>query len=219
MQRTAVAPAAVLGRREQRKHVTRRDLLAAGRRLFSEKGLYESRIEDLTRTAGIAKGTIYGYFKNKEALIQAVIADGFGELQAKVRAECEGSANAADLYARMVGAHVDYFCGSPEMMRVFHQMRGLLKFGRPEWRPLRNLLRGHIEFLAEQMAAVPGNPQATATRRLESARLLFGTVSGFMSVSAAADSGARVAPPPDTVRRSIVAMLAAHGAPATRARR
>ena len=44
------------GRREHRKRVTRRELLVAGRKLFGDEGLYESRIEDLTRHAGIAKG-------------------------------------------------------------------------------------------------------------------------------------------------------------------
>lgn len=47
------------GRRERRKSITRADLLKAGRRLFSQKGLYESHVEDLTEIAGIAKGTFY----------------------------------------------------------------------------------------------------------------------------------------------------------------
>ncbi|HUK63923.1 MAG TPA: helix-turn-helix domain-containing protein, partial [Dongiaceae bacterium] len=54
-----VTPGPPSGRREHRKHATRRELLIAGRRLFAERGLYDSRIEDLSRQAGIAKGTLY----------------------------------------------------------------------------------------------------------------------------------------------------------------
>ncbi len=85
-------PAAVLevmpveSRRESRKRETRARLLAAGRRLFGDEGLYDSRIEDLTTVAGIAKGTIYGYFEDKQALVHAVVAAALAELLAHVHA-------------------------------------------------------------------------------------------------------------------------------------
>jgi AcrR family transcriptional regulator len=40
---------------------------------FAEAGLDETRLEDIARLAGVAKGTIYLYFPNKEALFREMI--------------------------------------------------------------------------------------------------------------------------------------------------
>lgn len=40
--------------------------------IFGQKGFYETKISDITEHAGIAKGTMYLYFKSKEELFIAV---------------------------------------------------------------------------------------------------------------------------------------------------
>jgi len=42
---------------------------------FAERGYETTRLEDVAKRAGIAKGTIYLYFKNKELLFRAVLRD------------------------------------------------------------------------------------------------------------------------------------------------
>jgi AcrR family transcriptional regulator len=48
-------------------------ILAAAFEEFAAKGYAEARLDDVAERAGIAKGTIYFYFKNKETLFQAVL--------------------------------------------------------------------------------------------------------------------------------------------------
>jgi AcrR family transcriptional regulator len=172
------------GRRERHKHRTRVELIAAGRRLFAERGLYEARIEDLTTAAGIAKGTIYGYFEGKEELALAVVTLGFQDLQRLVRSRVGGMGLPARRIARIVGAHGEFFARNPDLLRVFHQLRGVLKFDRPEWRPLRGALTGHLAVLAELLhdGGRAGATRATAARQ---ARALFGAISGILSLHVA----------------------------------
>ncbi len=195
------------GRRERRKHITRGDLLAAGRKLFGQKGLYESRIEDLTTEAGIAKGTLYGYFSNKDELIHAVAADGFDRLLEYVQTTTSGARSHADLIARVVRAHVDFFADNPDLMRVFHQIRGMLKFDRPEWLPLRAALLDYLKDLADVLRAPGGKGVPGLGDRQNVARILFGAVSGMTSVTAALSPG-RIRPiVPDAFIRAIAAMV------------
>ncbi|MFG1462765.1 TetR/AcrR family transcriptional regulator [Xanthobacter sp. DSM 24535] len=64
------APAAIgPGRREERQAA----ILAAGLSLFSEHGFAATRLEDVARAAGIAKGTLYLYFPDKQALFEAIV--------------------------------------------------------------------------------------------------------------------------------------------------
>ena len=40
--------------------------------LFCEKGIMQTSIEEIAKSAGVAKGTVYLYFKNKEEIIFAI---------------------------------------------------------------------------------------------------------------------------------------------------
>ena len=52
----------------------RRDtILAAALEEFSARGFAATRLDDVARKAGIAKGTIYLYFNDKEALFQELV--------------------------------------------------------------------------------------------------------------------------------------------------
>ncbi len=178
------SPPIARGRREHRKHLTRQDLLAAGRRLFGEQGLYESRIEDLTRHAGIAKGTLYGYFANKQELMEAVVTAGFSELLGHVDRAVHEAEDADAALVACVQAHFDFFESNPDLMRVFHQVRGMLKFNLPEGRPLRRVLSHYLASLGDTIAPLLANGRAPAREPVELATLLFGAVSGVSSTHA-----------------------------------
>jgi AcrR family transcriptional regulator len=51
----------------------RNAILKAALDEFSERGFAAARLDDVARRAGVAKGTIYLYFKDKEALFQELV--------------------------------------------------------------------------------------------------------------------------------------------------
>jgi AcrR family transcriptional regulator len=53
----------------------RADLMDAARRIFAERGYHETTVEDITRAAGVAKGTYYLYFSEKREIFLAIIRD------------------------------------------------------------------------------------------------------------------------------------------------
>jgi TetR/AcrR family fatty acid metabolism transcriptional regulator len=177
--------AAPPGRRETKKTRTQLRLILAGRRLFSEVGLYEARIEDLAEIAGIAKGTLYLYFRNKDDLARAVIAAGYQELSVAIRDCASGEKSFPALLGRILRAYAHYFAENPDMMRIFHQARGMLKFDRPEWRGLRAPLRDHVAVLSETLRQVPSDLRRRDAARWNAALTIFGSVSGVASVQTA----------------------------------
>jgi AcrR family transcriptional regulator len=64
----------------------RQRLLAAAKELFAERGL-EVTLDEIARHAGVGTGTAYRRFPNKDALIEALMADRLQELAAIAR-EC-----------------------------------------------------------------------------------------------------------------------------------
>lgn len=59
--------------RQRRKEARPDEILAAALEEFAEKGYAASRLDDVARRAGVAKGTIYLYYAGKEDLFEAVV--------------------------------------------------------------------------------------------------------------------------------------------------
>src|SRR5215467_8171352 len=69
--RTAAVPASP--GRKARSEERREAILAAALDEFSSRGFEAARLEDVARRAGVAKGTIYLYFRDKESLFQELV--------------------------------------------------------------------------------------------------------------------------------------------------
>src|SRR3984893_10742568 len=83
--------------RADRRAERRRAILAAALQEFSARGFAAARLDDVAVAAGIAKGTIYLYFRDKEALFQDLIRSEMSPVVATIE-----TALAADLPVRAV---------------------------------------------------------------------------------------------------------------------
>jgi AcrR family transcriptional regulator len=59
-------------------------IIAAGLDEFTAKGFAATRLDDVAKRAGVAKGTIYLHFKDKEALFQDLVRAALGPLAALI---------------------------------------------------------------------------------------------------------------------------------------
>src|SRR5262249_51221476 len=59
--------------RAQRESERREAILTAALEQFSVSGFAATRLDDVARRAGVAKGTIYLYFRDKESLFQELV--------------------------------------------------------------------------------------------------------------------------------------------------
>ncbi len=66
-------PGARGGGRKARSAGRREAILAAALEEFSARGFEATRLDDVAKRAGVAKGTIYLYFRDKESLFQELI--------------------------------------------------------------------------------------------------------------------------------------------------
>ena len=64
---------------------TKRRLLETGERMIAEQGFSNVSIDDIVKACGVARGTFYTYFKNKEDIVQAISRQPFGEIEVETR--------------------------------------------------------------------------------------------------------------------------------------
>src|SRR5687767_14617723 len=71
------------------------DLVRAALGLFLSHGLEAVTIDDITRQAGVAKGSFYRYFEDKAALVRVLFEEVAGRVEAAF-ASCESALRQAE---------------------------------------------------------------------------------------------------------------------------
>lgn len=101
------------------KNTGRRErILECAAPLFAEARYDEVLMEDIARAAGVAKGTLYSHFADKDALYFAVVFDGISRLNDDLRAAAARDQPPADQLRAVMAAIVGYFARN----RVFFRL-------------------------------------------------------------------------------------------------
>lgn len=100
-----------MNKRQKSAVETKRKLISAGLELIKEKGFAAINVEDITKKAGVAKGTFYVYFKRKEDIVMEISRTPFGEIADELE-QMENAELFEKLrhYFRRFMEHVE-FCG------------------------------------------------------------------------------------------------------------
>src|SRR5512145_3494808 len=78
--------------------VKRERILRAAIKIFSHKGFFNAKVSEIARAAGVADGTIYLYFKNKDDLLISLFEEKMGEIVVDIRGKV---ADGGDPLARL----------------------------------------------------------------------------------------------------------------------
>lgn len=61
------------------------NMIEAALRLFEEQGYHQTKVSDIVREAGVAQGTFYLYFQNKEDMFRSIAAACLDEISAALK--------------------------------------------------------------------------------------------------------------------------------------
>jgi len=150
--RGAKPAARPLTRVAKRREKTRRVLLDVALGLFYEKGIYWTKIEDITERADIGKGTFYQYFDTKEHLLAELLREGLDRVFLRMKDAVPASGRG--LIRSIVESRLGFFIDHPEYLLLFHQVRGLLQLQTDATKELRDIYNHHLDRLAELLHPV-----------------------------------------------------------------
>jgi len=117
----APSPSSARKLRRRNKEARPAELLEAAIEVFVEQGYAATRVEDVARRAGVAKGTVYVYFKDKEALFQAAVRQLIGPAVERVEHAMDGFTGSSEELLRLqIGTFYRQVVGTraPALLRL-----------------------------------------------------------------------------------------------------
>src|SRR5215468_12319801 len=106
-----------LGTRRQPEQ-SRAAILKAAVREFAREGVAGARTDAIARAAGVNKALLYYYFKDKEALYQAVLDEVFSGVRMAVEGALALELSPRERLTAYVRAHFDYIASHPLYSRI-----------------------------------------------------------------------------------------------------
>ncbi len=107
----------------------REAILRAATSVFAEKGFFNSKVADIAKAAGVADGTVYLYFKNKDDVLHSIFDRAMDEFIAEGRRELATLDKPEDKLRRIAELHLERLGADRNMAIVFQvELRGSIKF-------------------------------------------------------------------------------------------
>lgn len=96
-----------------RRRAREKEIIAATRALFDEKGMREAQIDDIATAVGINRAIVYRHFSGKEELFALTLVSYLDELRVALETAADQVADPSVRLERLVGAFVDYGMSHP----------------------------------------------------------------------------------------------------------
>src|SRR5271157_1277432 len=103
------------------------EILDAARKVFAEKGFSDTTMDQVAECAGIAKGTLYLYFRSKRDIYLAALMEGIRSLNEDARRKVEAATGVREKLRAFIETRVRYFEQHRDFFLIYHSEIGNLR--------------------------------------------------------------------------------------------
>jgi TetR/AcrR family fatty acid metabolism transcriptional regulator len=125
-------------------------ILEAAVKVFAAKGFSTATVAQIAREAGVADGTIYLYFKNKEDILVQFYQYKARQIFERFREEVRKPGTAEDKLRRLIYSHLMEFQNDPNMAIVYQaETHQNIRMGNKHIKEMSQLYRDIITEIVE----------------------------------------------------------------------
>ncbi len=165
--------------RKKKPSDKRARILRAAVKVFARKGFHNARVAEIARSAGVADGTIYLYFKNKEDLLISLFEEHVGQLNRDLRQSLDGLETTDERIRHVVRVQLGHIQEQRDLAEVLsvtlrQSNRFLRQFAAPTFSE-------YLDIIAE--VVTKGQERGEVRRDVSPrvvARALFGALDGLL---------------------------------------
>jgi AcrR family transcriptional regulator len=165
-------------------------------RVISRKGMAAATMQEIAEEAGVAKGTIYLYFRDREELVEKTFETAIGELHKQLDAALDSDGTFEERLRAVMTAQLGFFSQNREFFRLYHSLRmpeGTATQQRRQKRTCQPQFRARVERLSKVLKQAM---DAGEVRPLDPNRLALFLIEG--STAIVLERISEDAPPPES---------------------
>jgi AcrR family transcriptional regulator len=157
-------------RREVLTEFRHSQILEAARHVFARRGFAEASMDEIAQSAGVAKGTLYIYYKSKQDLYRASLREGLFALCNELEREVDLAPTLNRVIETYVSTKVSYFERHLDFFRLY-----LAEFGNAltggSCEDFRDLCFRQIDLLERAILRTASGPAEDGAARAAAAAL------------------------------------------------
>jgi TetR/AcrR family fatty acid metabolism transcriptional regulator len=156
----------------------RERILQSAIKVFARKGFYNTRVSEIARQAGVADGTIYLYFKNKDDILISIFTDRIGKLNDEMERQLSELPDIKAKIDRIVSIQLGLLRGHKDLAEVItinlrQSNRFLKQYAAPGFNRYLDIIASVIQEGQDQgVLSAEASPRVVACA-------LFGALDGI----------------------------------------
>lgn len=176
-------------------------------RVIARKGMAAATVQEIADEAGVAKGTIYLYFRDRDELVERTFERAIGELMERIDAVLQQKLPFDAMIRAIMAAKIAFFSANREFFRLYLSLR-LAEGPRPRRR--KSVCHPQYRLRAQRLAEVLREAMARGEiRQVDPYRLAVFIIEG--STAVILERLTEDSPPPDAEDVELIAGLVLDG--------
>ena len=107
------------------------EILDAARKIFAKKGFADATMDEIAAACGLAKGTLYLYFKSKQDVYLRTLQHGTAELLERVTTNMQGVAGVRAKLRTMIATRVEHAEDNRDFFKIY--LTEFINVTHPAW--------------------------------------------------------------------------------------
>src|SRR5213594_4413639 len=99
-------------------------ILEAARKVFADKGFSDATVDDIANAAGVAKGTVYLYYKSKREVYFAALKFGIEQMYTALGAQLNRVSTPEEKLRALIGVKLAYFDENRDFFKIYYSELG-----------------------------------------------------------------------------------------------
>jgi TetR/AcrR family transcriptional regulator, fatty acid metabolism regulator protein len=152
-----------------------KQILDAAVVVIAEHGYHSSQVSKIAKQAGVADGTIYLYFKNKEDILISFFQEKMGQFIERIQEDIQKEETASEKLFFLIQRHIT-FLSEDQYLAAVTQLE-LRQTNRDIRNQINEVLKGYLEIIDEilESGIESGEFQEELDARL-ARQMIFGTI-------------------------------------------
>ncbi len=173
-------------RKLREKSARKNAIIEAAEEVFFSKGIEKASMDEVAKVAELSKGTLYLYFKNKNALYRAILRRAYTALWDELRKIDHSKGNGLQAVVHIAQAYVDYSSDYPGYFEaILHYENDVMDFENPEQESVKSIVAGNqvLELIVEQIKrGIKDGSVRPKLDPIKTALVLWGQTTGMLQL-------------------------------------